>query len=192
MKTNVRNVFRNCEIKKPDGKDSNCPVITLKFRLPEQENQENTNKVLMLDLAPVLITSMQLPSVQMPFLTEFNLGDVCRKRILLVAKSRNDPLQWRVSTSLAERCIFNYYFTSFPITLRILTKMKFIKGVWLRDNVDVKSYHLKTTLLHYLSETASNNETNWEKIDDILLIVELFDKLRQYLEMAFMPHFFLS
>ena len=62
----------------------------------------------MFDIAPVLKTDIRLDDKPWfcYFLSEYERSRVRSQPVLLVAKCCSDPLQWRISTSLAEREIF--------------------------------------------------------------------------------------
>ena len=185
----VRKTFTNCEIKKQAANEENlnCPVVTLRFiNIPKLASQERS-QTLMLDVAPVLQTELKVNKVKLPFLSETQRNNVLSQPVLLVAKYKSDKLQWRASTSMSERQIFTYLRQNYVVKY-VLKQAKLIKSLWLTGETGIKSYFLKTTLLHWLSEANSRSEWNIENLSDY--VVELFDRLRCYIEQGNLPHFF--
>ena len=185
----IRQAFLKGEIKKQmsDIDAHNCPATTLKFSdLPFERPYKSRD--LILDIVPVLESQLKLEHVDMPFFNEAEKALVQEKLILLVAKSCSHPLQWRASTSLAEREIFRQI-TNSAINL-VLIESKIFKAAFLPKEARIKSYHLKTVLLHWLREYPTLNGINWTSEYISEKVVELFDRLRKYIEVGFLPHFF--
>ena len=144
---------------------------------------------LMIDLAPIIETDMCTPDIKINFLSKFDGRVVLSKKLLLVAKYRNDALQWRLSTSLAEREIFQKLSKREVVTV-LLKQVKLAKLTDIKIEIPIKSYHLKTTLLHWLNE-CSERIFQWSKNKSILpLIIEFFEKLLSFIVNRSLPHFF--
>ena len=189
MESIVRRVFVKGEIKKPMTKvdDNSCPAITLKFpNLPFERPFKSRD--LILDIVPVLESPLLLEHADLPFLSDVEKALVKEKLILLVAKSCTHHLQWRASTSLAEREIFRH--VTNPIISEVLVESKIFKYASLSKDAHIKSYHLKTVLLHWLSEYRSQKDMNWKSENISKYIVELFERFSFYIESGFLPHFF--
>ena len=167
----------------------NCPVITLKYSFKSNPSSNFNNLNVMMDMAPVFKSRLKLPEVDIPFLTDIQRAKVLSQPVLLVAKSNSDPLQWRASSSLAERQLF-YYLKTYATVPGILRFAKQVLAMLIPWKSGIKSYHLKTALLHWLSEEQREHKVDlsFEHINNY--VVELFDRVCIYIEKGNMPHFF--
>ncbi len=169
----------------------NCPVIILKYSFKSNKSATNNfnNLNVMMDMAPVFKSRLGLPEVDIPFLSDTQRTKVLAQPVLLVAKSSSDPLQWRASSSLAERQLFYYLktYSTVPVILRLAKQVLAMLLPW---KSGIKSYHLKTALLHWLSEEQRGHKVNlsFENINNY--VIELFDRVCIYIEKGNMPHFF--
>ena len=192
----IRNTFSKGQIKKSSITDEadkfmNSPVITLKYCFQQlQTAYKRYNKLnVMMDIAPVFETQLRLPEIDIPFLSDFQKADVLAQPVLLVAKSSDDLLQWRASSSLAERKLF-YHLKAYVTVPAILRTAKQVHAMLLPWKTGIKSYHLKTTLLHWLCEDQGQHKVRWclENIADY--VCELFVRLCSYIEKGTMQHLF--
>ena len=192
----IRQMFINAEIQKHDPlENQNRPVTTLRFRnFPRLEAPLKTDRDLMFDIAPVLKTDIRLDdNLGLLFLSEYERSRVRSQPVLLVAKCCSDPLQWRISTSLAEREIFRRLVFNKAVAA-VLKKAKLVKLVLFGQTKSIKSYFLKTTLLHWINQFKTPDEiSNWSEDATELIrhVHELFQRFCMFLESGFLPHFFI-
>ena len=197
MEKTIRHFFKNCEIRthNPDSENplpKNCPVVTLKFpAISRSKEMLDFHQDLMIDFAPVFEVDLPKPNTNINFLEEFERSDVLHEKLLLVAKNRKDALQWRISTSLGERKIFKILtLKNVDMPMRILKSAKLLKFFHIKGETSIKSYHLKTTLLHWLNDNY-DRIFQWDKnLTMEPLISDYFNKLSLFIEKCSMPHFF--
>lgn len=206
MEMLVRNNFSNCHIKKHEAGSNNHPVTTLRFSSSSSHSERQDSNCnnggsfsrkkrgdFMVDFAPTIATDLQTPVVSLPYvLDDGDRRSVFSQPVLLVAKSHSDPLQWRTSTSMAECHVMRVLATLSELKLSfLLQETKFVKHALFGRHSPVKSYHLKTVLLHWLAELSSFDDVRkLLTVNMDWLIFELYKRLLLYVDKGSMPHYF--